>query len=66
MEDSGQNGVLKWKKLIFRKVAIYHLWGTFINLMPHYIMKYVQSNQFSDKFEAQDLFLSCRNGKSWA
>ena len=56
----------KVEKLIFWKVAIYHLWGTFISLIPHYIMKSTKYNQFSGKLEAKDLFLSCWNGKSWA
>ena len=62
----GKTGCQSGEKLIFWKVAIYHLWGTFISLIPHYIMKSAKSNQFSGKFEAQYLFLSCWNGKSWA
>ena len=61
----GKTGCQSGKSSFFWKVAIYHLWGTFISLIPHYIMKTPKSNQFSGIFVAQNLFLSYYIGKSW-
>ena len=54
-----KRGAKVGKSHFFKKVASYHFRGTFINLIPHSIMKSVKSNQFSGKFVVQNLFLSC-------
>ena len=54
----GKTGCQSGKNSFFWTVAIYHLWSTFISLIPHNIIKPAKSNQFSGVFVAQNLFLS--------